>query len=184
MSKAVVTNDIDKFLSTINADEVIRVNELKIDDVAFIKEKAYITDKKKKLIVIAAEKFNTYAQNALLKLIEEPPKNIELLIVTNSKHSLLDTILSRVFLEKKYFESEKIIKLKKITNEYILDLLTSDLDKDTIKEMLYLIAKEKELNETQMKILSDAIKMLELNLDKEAIISLVMLSLKGDYENI
>jgi len=50
--------------------------------------------------------------------------------------------------------------------------------------MFCLIVKEKELSETQLKIITEAVKMIELNLDKEAIISLVMLSLKGNYEDI
>jgi len=174
-----VTNDIDRFLEEIKADFILRKDEIKIDDINEIKQKAYIADKNKKLIVLAAEKFNVFAQNALLKLIEEPPKNVDFLIVTNSKYTLLDTILSRVFLEKKIFENEDSIEIKKITNEYILELLMSDLDKNEIKELLYNIIKNKNLNEEQMKIITDAVKMLELNIDKEAILSLVMLSLKG-----
>ena len=184
MSKAIITNDIDKFLETIKDAEVIRRDEIKIDDIKEIKRLAYITDKEKKLIVLAAEKFNTYAQNALLKLIEEPPKEVEFLIVTNSKYTLLDTILSRVFLEYVNFEKSLNKELRKVTNDYILELLTSELSKEDIKELLYEIVKEKNLNETQMKIITDAIKMVELNIDKEAIISLVMLSLKGNYEDL
>ena len=179
MNKAIITNDIDRFLEETKADFVIRKDEIKIDDVNEIKQKAYIADKHSKLIVLAAEKFNIYAQNALLKLIEEPPKGVDFLIVTNSKYTLLDTILSRVFLEKKIFEKSSNIEIKTITNDYILELLTSDLEKKDIKELLYNIVKQKDLNEEQMKIITDAIKMLELNIDKEAIISLVMLSIKG-----
>jgi len=184
LSRAVITNDIDEYLKEITADEIIRVNELKVDDVALIKEKAYISDKKNRLIVIAAEKFNVYAQNALLKLIEEPPEGVEFLLVTNSKYSLLETILSRVFLEKKYFDKKKNIKIEKITNEYILELLNASLQKEELKELLYVIVKEKELNETQLKIITEAIKMIELNMDKESILSLVMLSLKVENANL
>ena len=184
MSKAVITNDIDKFLDEIKAYEILRVNELKVEDVAFIKQKAYIADKNKRVIVIAAEKFNTFAQNALLKLIEEPPTNIDFLIVTNSKYSLLDTILSRVFVEKKIYKKDESEKLQSITNEYILEILESKKEKEEIKEFLYEIVRQKELNETQMEIITKSIKMVELNLDKEAILSLVMLSLKVKNENI
>ncbi len=184
MSKAVITNNIDKFLNEINAGEVIRRDELKVDDIPIIRRMAYIASAHKRLITIAAEKFNVYAQNALLKLIEEPPKNIDFLIVTNSKYSLLDTVLSRVFLEKKLYEKENQTNIEKITNEYILNILTSDMDKNEIKEFFYSIVKNKELNESQMKILNDAVKMLELNIDKEAVLSLVMLSLKVGYENL
>lgn len=178
MSKAIITNDIDRYLNNITAYEVIRKDELKVEDIAFIKQKAYIADKNKRLIVIAAEKFNIYAQNALLKLIEEPPKNIDFLIVTNSKYSLLDTILSRVFIEKVIYQKENKENLKAITNEYILEILESKKEKQEIKEFLYDIVKAKALNEEQMEIITKSIKMLELNIDKEAILALVMLSLK------
>jgi len=178
LSKAIITNDIDRYLNNITAYEVIRKDELKVEDIAFIKQKAYIADKNKRLIVIAAEKFNIYAQNALLKLIEEPPKNIDFLIVTNSKYSLLDTILSRVFIEKVIYQKENKENLKAITNEYILEILESKKEKQEIKEFLYDIVKAKALNEEQMEIITKSIKMLELNIDKEAILALVMLSLK------
>ena len=180
MSRAVITNDINRYLDGIKAWEVVRRDELKVDDVAFIKQRAYISDRHMRLIVIAAEKFNIYAQNALLKLIEEPPGNIDFLIVTNSKHSLLDTILSRVFVEKKIYQKEHNEKLKNLTNEYILEMLDSKKDKQEIKEFLYDIVKQKELNAQQMEIITKSIKMIELNLDKESILALVMLSLKAD----
>jgi len=183
LSKAVITNDIDKFLENISG-EIIRRDELKIEDVREIEKLAYIAEKNKKLIVIAAEKFNVFAQNALLKLIEEPPKGVEFLIVTKSKYSLLDTILSRVQLEKKIFENKDEFELKSITNEYILELLTTDIEKEDIKKLLKAIIKHKNLNEENLKIINDAFVMLELNMDKEAIISLIMLSLKVKNANL
>ena len=183
MSKAIITNNIDKFLENLNG-EIIRRDELKIEDVREIEKLAYISEKNKKLIIIAAEKFNVFAQNALLKLIEEPPKNVDFLIVTKSKHSLLDTILSRVALERRIFEENEEFELKPITNEYILELLTSGMEKDDIKKLLKSVVKNKNLSEETLKILNDAFLMLELNLDKEAVISLVMLSLKVENANL
>jgi len=183
LSKAIITNNIDKFLENLNG-EIIRRDELKIEDVREIEKLAYISEKNKKLIIIAAEKFNVFAQNALLKLIEEPPKNVDFLIVTKSKHSLLDTILSRVALERKIFEENEEFELKPITNEYILELLTSGMEKDDIKKLLKSVVKNKNLSEETLKILNDAFLMLELNLDKEAVISLVMLSLKVENANL
>jgi len=98
--------------------------------------------------------------------------------VTNSKYSLLDTILSRVFIEKVIYQKENKENLKAITNEYILEILESKKEKQEIKEFLYDIVKAKALNEEQMEIITKSIKMLELNIDKEAILALVMLSLK------
>lgn len=183
MSKAVITNDIDKFLENVSG-EIVRRDELKIEDVREIEKLAFIAERNKKLIVIAAEKFNIFAQNALLKLIEEPPKGVDFLIVTKSKYSLLDTILSRVQLEKKFFENEDKFELKPITNEYILEILTSDMETEDIKRLLKAIIKNKDLNEENLKIINDAFVMLELNMDKEAVISLIMLSLKVKNANL
>ena len=183
MSKAVITNDIDKFLENVRG-EIIRRDELKIEDVREIEKIAYIKEKNKKNIFIAAEKFNVYAQNALLKLIEEPPKNVEITLVTTSKYSLLDTILSRVQLEKIFFDIDDEYELKPITNEYILELLTKDIEKEEIKRLLKSILKNKNLDEESLKIINDAYIMLELNLDKEYILYLVMLSLKVKNANL
>ena len=47
------------------------------------------------LVVIAAEKFEIEAQQALLKVTEEPPENTVLALVTPSKDVLLPTLRSR-----------------------------------------------------------------------------------------
>ena len=183
MSRAIITNNIDKLLEELEG-EIIRKDEIKIEDVREIEKFAYITEKNKKQIIIAAEKFNIFAQNALLKLIEEPPKNVDFILITKSKYSLIDTILSRVYIEKRLFEENSEFELKNITNEYILELLTSDLEKEDIKKILKAIIKKKNLSEECLKIINDALIMLELNIDKEAVLSLVMLCLKVKNENL
>ncbi|HBS11407.1 MAG TPA: DNA polymerase III subunit delta' [Flavobacteriaceae bacterium] len=49
----------------------------------------------KVLILWMAEKLNIAAANKLLKLIEEPPNNTVLLLITENKEQIIDTILSR-----------------------------------------------------------------------------------------
>ncbi len=183
MSKIIITDDFEKTINEIKPDETIIVDELKVENVGEIREKAYIAEKNKKTILIAAKKYNVISQNALLKLLEEPPKNIEFILLANSKYSLLDTIKSRLIIEKKFFNTSLTsdIDITKITNDKILDILQMDLEKDEIKALIYKILKEKELNEEQMEILSNAIKMLELNIDKKAVISLIMLSIKEKF---
>jgi len=180
LNKIIITDDYKKVIEEINPDEVIETDELKIDDVRLIKEKAYINEDEKKIILIASNKYLTTSQNALLKLLEEPPKNIEFILLAKSKYSLLDTIKSRLIIEKRIFNKleNSTIDISKITDEKILELLKKDLEVNEIKALIYKILKEKELNEKQMEILTKAIKMLELNIDKKAVLSLIMLSLK------
>jgi len=180
LSKIIVTDDFEEVIKELKPDEKIVVEELKVEDVQKIRELAYIAQKEKKVILIAAEKYNLISQNALLKLLEEPPKNIDFVLLAKSKYSLLDTIKSRLPIEKRIFHSslDIDIDISKITNEFILELLKKDLELKELKALIYKIVKEKELSAAQMEILSDAIKMLELNIDKKAVLSLIMLSLK------
>ncbi len=46
-------------------------------------------------IIEDAHRMNEQAQNALLKVLEEPPKNVIFILLTSSKTVLLDTIVSR-----------------------------------------------------------------------------------------
>ena len=180
MSKIIITDDYDRVIEEIKPHEIIRVDELKIDDVKTIKDLAYIAEKNKKIILIAAEKYSGVSQNALLKLLEEPPKNIDFILLAKSKYALLDTIKSRLIMQNKIYNKEirSDIDISSITNEKILEVLQQDLDNREIKAFIYKILKEKNLNEEQMEILSNAIKMIELNIDKKAVVALIMMSLK------
>ncbi|GAB6073851.1 DNA polymerase III subunit delta' [Nautilia lithotrophica] len=180
MSKIIITDDYDRVIEEIKPDEVIRADELKIDDVKTIRDLAYIAEKHKKVILIAAEKYSVVSQNALLKLLEEPPKNIDFILLAKSKYALLDTIKSRMITETKTFNKElqSDIDVSSITNDKILQILQQDLDNNEIKAFIYKILKEKNLNEEQMEILSNAVKMIELNIDKKAVMAMIMLSIK------
>ena len=57
---------------------------------------AYIAEEAVKFLIISARSFTSDAQNALLKILEEPPRNIEIIIVTESKSVLLPTVRSRL----------------------------------------------------------------------------------------
>jgi DNA polymerase-3 subunit delta' len=71
---------------------------IKVDDIRDIKEKAkvYPNDGDKSVYIICdAHNMNPQAQNALLKIFEEPAKHIAFILTCPSKSSLLDTIISR-----------------------------------------------------------------------------------------
>ena len=178
MNKVIITNDFEKLLNEINYDELILRDELKVEDVEEIKRLAYIAEKNKKTIAIVAKKFNIYAQNALLKLLEESPKNVEFLLVSDSKYKLLDTVISRLVLEKKIFEKETSkIDIQNITNDFIFDLLNKDLEKEEIQAVFKELLK-KESDEERLKAINDALLMLELNIDKKAVLAFVLLAFK------
>ncbi|MEJ2489378.1 MAG: DNA polymerase III subunit delta' [Sulfurovaceae bacterium] len=49
-----------------------------------------------KVIIMASKSFSNIVQNKLLKVLEEPPKNTEFILITNQKSSILPTIKSRI----------------------------------------------------------------------------------------
>ncbi|MDH5464542.1 MAG: DNA polymerase III subunit delta' [Thiovulaceae bacterium] len=57
---------------------------------------AYIAESQTKYIIIAGLGFNSVVQNSLLKLLEEPPRNIRFILLIPAKSILLPTVLSRL----------------------------------------------------------------------------------------
>ena len=69
---------------------------------------------KKLFVILDADKMNTRAQNKLLKTLEEPPKNVHILLGAKTDYPLLQTVKSRV---KKFeiptFSSAQIFEVLK-----------------------------------------------------------------------
>jgi DNA polymerase III gamma/tau subunit len=85
-----------------------------IEDVKLMQKKIVlkpIRSPQKAVIIEDAHLLTTEAQNALLKVLEEPPANTILILGANTKESLLPTILSRCQLF--VLEEDK----KKLTNK-------------------------------------------------------------------
>ena len=70
-----------------------------VDAVREIREDAFIVpnESDKKIYILKnAHNMNEQAQNAILKILEEPPAYVYFIIVTTSKSTMLETVLSRV----------------------------------------------------------------------------------------
>ena len=77
----------------------------------------------------SAHKMTVQAQNAFLKTIEEPPKNVTMILLCENLEVILDTIKSRC----------QIHKLKNLTRDEMKDFLSknySELQVDQIKVVL------------------------------------------------
>ena len=104
-SKILIVNDIETTLKELipqypNHSTRIIKNEDKDEFLiaqanAAIKE-AYIATKEVKYIFLCGATFRNEAQNALLKILEEPPKNVVFILLVSAKSSLLPTIYSRI----------------------------------------------------------------------------------------
>ncbi len=72
---------------------------IKVDMIRALRDDAYLKPNEAKYkiyIISSADSMNENAQNALLKILEEPPENVFFILTCSSADTLLDTIISRV----------------------------------------------------------------------------------------
>jgi len=197
-STILIVNDIDETILELTSQlpkhdtKVIANEEDKKDDFLIthaklaIKE-AYIATNKTKYILLGGELFTIEAQNSLLKVLEEPPKNILFIIVTSSKNSILPTIFSR--LQYKYLKAKQEvipcpIDIKNLDLNMIYNFLKqnqriSKLElKELIESILYEIKNQKiTLNKTQLDSFTTSIKLCDLNSRPINILNTLLLNL-------
>ena len=83
--------------------------------------KAYVSSEITEYIILIAPRFSVIAQNRLLKILEEPPKNKEFILITSSKSSILETIKSRMPI--------RVLKDSKEKKNFDLDIENLSLDR-------------------------------------------------------
>jgi len=189
---AYISNDIEKakekLIEEHNNIIVFEDNELKLPMVKEIKEEAYKTTYNEKIILIKAINLRIESQNALLKLLEETPQKIRFFILTTSKYALLDTIRSRVEIKTLNFETPKInidINVDRLTTKDIYETLKKDISKNELKIYIQeLFKKIKNPNQRVLNNFETAIKLVDLNSDKQAILSLLLLSIRENNGNL
>ena len=94
----------------------------------FLSQKPF-SHQSKIIIVSEAQNLNTEAQNALLKVLEEPGQDNYIILTTNKTKSVLPTIISRC-------QTIKIFEKSKVKTKKEIDI-TGDLTKDlTLSEKL------------------------------------------------
>lgn len=74
---------------TLNLDPenyyIFEREDFKIDDAKEVIAQSYLTIKDNMLIILSANKYNQAAQNALLKITEEPPEKLNLFLLQEIK---------------------------------------------------------------------------------------------------
>jgi len=150
-----VTNEekqLSKFLEKNFSKEYIIVSlfpektEYSINQIRFIqKEVKYFNPKKRAYIFFEFHRSSKEAQNAFLKLLEEPPINVIFIMVTASLYFLLPTIISRAKIinlrtEQKANIDKNIKKtIEKIKKGYLRFIRVDDRNKakDIILSIIY-----------------------------------------------
>jgi len=103
-SQVIVTSKIEETIAMLEAqrtdERIVKVLEEEkafgVSDAQQVIEKAYMASEETTVIILSAKVFSPIVQNKLLKVIEEPPKNKEFILITQSKSTILDTIRSRL----------------------------------------------------------------------------------------
>ncbi len=191
-SHILISSDIEEEIRVIKArlhpSRVVvfyKEDEFKVDDAREIIREAYIAEAQTKYILLASKFFNETSQNALLKLLEEPPRNIEFIIITESKSALLPTVRSRMPLishksEKEIMELD--ISLKKLDLARVFSFIkeyerTPKHEAKVLIEALYNKAMQEEimLNQQQLESFEMAYKLLGLNARMNSVLSMLLM---------
>lgn len=134
-----VKNSSHPDLHILTKDE--KSSAIKVDAVRDIKAKATVlpNDGNKSVFIIhEAHLMNVQAQNALLKIFEEPSKHVNFILTCPSKSSLLETIISRATSytlgeEKSTVSDEKALEASQTATE-LLNCFVSDNEMQFIRK--------------------------------------------------
>lgn len=122
-------------------------DEFLIDDASHVVKEAYIAESEKKYLILIAKGYRVEAQNALLKILEEPPRNIVFVVVAPSKTAFLPTVRSRLLLQELPYEKVKVqskLNLKNLDLSDIYPFIQANLglEKSALKELIQSIVFE------------------------------------------
>ena len=137
----ILTNDYEsvksKLIAThgINNLRFFENDEILLDDTRAAINEAYIAENQTKIIVLKGNKYGIEAQNSLLLILEESPKNIVFILVAPSKNVFLPTICSRLFINSNFI-SKKLeptgINFTKLNLEKIDEILNEKINLERI----------------------------------------------------
>ena len=199
LNKIVITSDFENLKAKLEAE--FGVNNLRffigddflLENAKEVIAEAYIAEKDEKILVIEAKSFRTEAQNALLKIIEEPPRNIKFIIVTQSKNLLLPTIRSRMLIENKLTKKPKMsvelnlksLGLKELTSfidQKIAEEQAQRFSKNELKQLVGAIATKAvdsgyKFSGEEMEYFFSLIKLADLNAKSHAVLTPLLLTI-------
>lgn len=165
----------------------IEDGEFKLENAKLAIEEAYISEAKTKYIVLGAKSFNAISQNALLKVLEEPPKNIEFIIIAQTKSNLLETVRSRlpvIQADSNQTLREVDLNLLRIDYASVFSFLKehSRIGKNDAKELLEgiyyraTVIDKLLLSKRQLENFDMAYRLLEVNAKPQNVLSMILMS--------
>ena len=162
-----------------------------VEDAKAVIAEAYISESQTKYIVLGAGEFNTVSQNALLKVLEEPPRNIAFIIISPTKSNLLATIRSRLPIlhgESSHEVRNINFSLARVDYAQIFSFLKENArvkksDAKLLVEALYHRATVVDmliLTSTQLENFDMAYRLLELNSRPQSVLAMLLMGFVGE----
>ena len=195
-SQVIISAKIDETIASLEAlqttERIVKILEAEkafsVDDAKQVIEKAYMASEEITVIILAAKTFSPIVQNKLLKIIEEPPKNKEFILITHSKSTILDTIRSRLPITVRSEEKEEealglemiqlsletvyeFIQTHKRTDAKAMKLLVEAISKEAIRSQKY------DLDEKTLTLFSNAFLALDVGSSPQFVLNTLLLKL-------
>ncbi len=163
----------------------------KIEHAKAVLSEAYISESQTKYIILAALEFTDIAQNSLLKLLEEPPRNIEFIIISPTKSNLLPTIRSRLPILKvnaSHVKVEVALNLARIDYGQAFSFLKENMRvkkndaKDLVEALFYkaTVVDRLILTPVQLDNFDKAYRLLDLNARPQSVLAMLIMSFARD----
>ena len=184
--KSLQTNELFTLIKS--EDDKGKAKEFLVEHAQEAIAKAYIASEHLNYIILMAPRFSEIAQNRLLKLLEEPPKNKAFILITESKSALLDTIQSRLpvtvlndaIKEENFTLDIENLNLAKVYEFVQENARVSTVECKTLVEKISLLSMKSgkyNLNKEMLKLFSDSIKALEVGSPTTFILNTLLLKL-------
>ncbi|MFA5234847.1 MAG: DNA polymerase III subunit delta' [Sulfurimonas sp.] len=166
-------------------------DEFKIEHAKAVVAEAYISESETKYLILGANNFNTTSQNSLLKALEEPPRNIEFIIISATKSNLLPTVRSRMPIfkgENLHTTQEVNLNLSKIDYAQVFEFLKTNArakksEAQVLIEALYhraTVVEKLILTTSQLENFDMAYRLLELNSRPQSVLAMIIMSFVGE----
>jgi len=188
IAKLEAKRSTEQFTFIKNEDNKGKLKEFLVEQAQEAIAKAYIASENLNYIILVAPRFSEIAQNRLLKLLEEPPKNKEFILITESKSALLNTIQSRlpvtVLNDSKKENSLKLdIENLNLAKVYKFIQENSRISTPECKELVEQISIQAiksgkfSLDTSTLNLFSNAIKALEVGSPTSFVLNVLLLKL-------
>lgn len=170
-------------------------DDFKIEDAKEAIAEAYKSEESTKTLILGAKSFTVPAQNALLKILEEPPRNIAFLLIAPNKSTFLPTVRSRMSLKKEETvrEYEPLgIELGKLDLAVLFAFVKEHekLKKHEAKELIERLAHQAirverlPLGEHQLESFERAIRLIELNARLQSVLVMVLMNFLKEAKRV